>query len=124
MSNCKLCDNFILTQAVTWNGTSLVLNLPAGSYNNNQKYCIVVTQAIPSATLIGAPVVITIGTGLVQYPVVLKNCRPMTACKVGTRTKYPMVLETTSTGGVFRVVNKPCCANRDLSSVNGTAPTT
>ncbi len=64
---CKLCDRLVLSQAVTFTDGSLIINLPAGSYRNGQKYCIVVAQAIPAATTINAPVVVTIGTGTEQY---------------------------------------------------------
>ena len=67
---CKLCDRLIISQAITFTGGNLVVNLPAGSYNNNEKYCIVLAQAIPETTTINAPVVITIGTGTQQYPLV------------------------------------------------------
>lgn len=53
---CKLCPNLIISQAVTFTaGTGLIINLPAGNYNDNQKYCIVVAQSIPAATTITAP---------------------------------------------------------------------
>ena len=67
---CRLCDRLILSQAVTFAGGTLTINIPAGSYNNGAKYCIVVAQAIPAATTINAPVVITIGSGTMQYPLV------------------------------------------------------
>ena len=61
---CKLCPNLIISQAVTFTaGTGLIINLPAGNYNDNQKYCIVVAQSIPAATTITAPVFVTIGAG-------------------------------------------------------------
>lgn len=53
---CKLCDNFVISQGVTFTGGNLVINLPAGSYSNNRKVCIVITQSIPDATTINAPV--------------------------------------------------------------------
>ena len=53
----------VLSQAVTFADGTLTINLPAGSYANGEKYCIVIAQAIPEATTITAPVVITIGTG-------------------------------------------------------------
>ena len=71
---CKLCPNLILSQAVTFTGGNLVINLPAGSYNNGQKYCIVVAQAIPAATTINAPVVVTIGAGRSEERRVGKEC--------------------------------------------------
>ena len=39
-----------------------------------------IAQAIPDAATINAPVVITIGTGTVQYPLTRRNCAQVTAC--------------------------------------------
>lgn len=120
---CKLCDRLIISQAITFTGGNLVVNLPAGSYNNNEKYCIVLAQAIPATTTINAPVVITIGTGTQQYPLVNRCCRPVTACGVRTRTRYSTCVETSATSAVFKMLGEPCCQqNNNLRSVNGTAP--
>ena len=122
---CKICDKLVLSQSITFDGTSLVVNLPAGSYNNNQKYCVILAQSIPGTVTINAPVVFTIGTGTVQYPLVNKCCRPVSACGVRTRTKYSLCVETTPTTAVFKMLGNPCCQpNNNLSSVNGTAPVT
>lgn len=122
---CRLCDRLVLSQSITFDGTSLVINLPAGSYNNNEKYCIVLAQSIPDITTINAPVVFTIGTGTVQYPLVNRCCRPVSACGVRTRTKYAICVETTPTTAVFKMLGEPCCQpNNNLRSVNGTTPTT
>lgn len=128
MANCKpvcsLCPRLILSQSVTFTGGNLVINIPAGSYSNNQKLCIVVAQSIPTTTTIGAPVVFTIGTGTEQYPLVSCNCRPVNVCGIRTRTRYSVCVETTATGATFRMLGKPCCAPaNNLTSVNGTAPT-
>lgn len=120
---CKLCDSFIISQGVTFTGGNLVINLPAGSYENDRKVCIVVTQPIPSTTTINAPVYITIGTGTQLYPLVKRNCRQVTACGIRTRTKYSTCVETTPTSGLFRMLGQPCCSpNNNLGSINGTAP--
>lgn len=120
---CKLCRRLVISQSVTFNGTSLVINLPAGGYQNCEKYCIVVAQTIPATTTINAPVVFTIGTGTVQYPLVSCNCRPVTACGIRTRTKYSVCVETTSTAATFRMLGKPCCTpDNNLLSVDGTLP--
>ena len=84
---CKLCDRLVLSQAVTFTGGNLEINLPAGSYNNGEKYCIVVAQAIPETTTINAPVYITIGTGTTLYPLTKRNCAQVTACGIRTRTR-------------------------------------
>lgn len=49
---CKLCNRLVISQAVAFTGGNLVITLPAGSYNNGEKYCIVVAQSIPEATTI------------------------------------------------------------------------
>jgi hypothetical protein len=120
---CKLCDRLVISQAVTFNGTSLVINLPAGSYANGCKYCIVVAQTIPATTTITAPVVITIGTGTEEYPLVNRCCAQVTACAIRTRTKYSTVVSTDATGGTFKLLGRPCCSpNNALTAIDGTAP--
>lgn len=120
---CRLCDRLVISEAVTFDGTNLVINIPAGSYADGCKYCIVVAQAIPAATTINAPVVITIGDGAVLYPVTNRCCAQLTACAIRTRTRYAMVVTTNATGGTFKMLGKPCCApNNALAAIDGTAP--
>lgn len=124
---CKLCNKLIISQAVTYASGVLTINIPAGSYNNGEKYCIVVAQTIPEDTIIGAPVVITIGTGAVPYPLVKCNCAVVTACGIRTRTRYSVVVSTgaaSSAGAVFKMLGHPCCApDNSLASIDGTDPT-
>lgn len=122
-SVCKLCDKLVLSQAVTFTGGTLIINLPAGSYNNGCKYCIVVSQAIPSTTTINAPVVITIGAGTQQYALTNRCCAQVTACGLRTRTRYATVVSTSATGGTFKLLGSTCpCPINNLPSINGTAP--
>ncbi len=120
---CKLCDRLVLSQAVTFAAGTLTVNLPAGSYNNGEKYCIVIAQAIPAATTITAPVVVTIGTGAETYPVLGNCCQQITACGLRTRTRYATRVVTDATGGSFRLVGRASCTpNYSLASIDGTAP--
>ena len=120
---CKLCPRLVISQNVTFASGVLTVNLPAGSYNRGEKYCIVIAQAIPDAATINAPVVITIGTGTVQYPMTRRNCAQVTACGLRTRTRYAVCVSTSPTGGSFRLLGNPCCApDNALNSINGTAP--
>lgn len=122
---CKLCNRLVISQAVTFASGVLTINLPAGSYNNGEEYCIIVAQSIPSTATIGAPVVITIGTGTVQYPLTKCNCAQATACNIRTRTRYAVRVSTTPTGGSFKLLGRVCCApDNGLRSINGTAPAT
>lgn len=121
---CKLCSKLIISNAVNFANGNLVINLPAGAYQNGCKYCIVVSQAIPPETTIGAPVVITIGEGTEQYPLTRTDCSQVTACGIRTRTKYSVCVSTNATGGVFKMLGKLHCYPRNnLPSINGTAPT-
>lgn len=119
---CQLCDRFILSQAVTFAAGTLTINLPAGSYGDGCRFCIVVAQAIPVGTTIDAPVVITIGDGTVEYPVTNRCCAQLTACSIRTRTKYPVVVSTSATGGTFKVLGNVACApNNNLPALDGGA---
>ena len=122
---CKLCDKLIVSTAVAFTEGNLVITIPAGAYNECEKYCIVIAQSIPTTTTINAPVYIQIGTGTVLYPLQKCNCAQATACSVRTRTKYSTRVVTTPTGGSFRLLGDLCCApNNNLRSINGTAPVT
>lgn len=106
---CALCPRLIISDAVTFTGGNLVIDLPAGAYCRNGKYCVVVAQAIPTATTIDAPVYITIGgDATVLYPLTQCDCTQVTACGIKTRTRYTVRVETTATGGIFRALGKLC----------------
>jgi len=120
---CKLCDRLVISEAVTFDGTSLVINLPAGSYANGCKYCIVVAQAIPATTTINAPVVITISDGAVEYPLTNHCCAQVTACAIRTRTRYAALVSASAADGSIKLLGCPCCApNNALATIDGTAP--
>lgn len=120
---CKLCDRLIISESVTFAAGTLTINIPAGSYADGCKYCIVVAQTIPATTTITAPVVITIGTGTETYPLVNRCCAQVTACAIRTRTKYSTVVSTDATGGTFKLLGNPCCSpNNALSAIDGSAP--
>lgn len=121
---CRLCDNLIISTAVTFTaGTGLIITIPEGSYSDNCKYCIVVAQTIPTATTITAPVFIQIGAGTELYPLNKCDCTQATACSIRTRTKYSTRVETTATGGIFKLLgNIPCSPNNNLTAIDGTAP--
>ena len=124
---CRLCDKLIISTAVTFTaGTGLVITIPEGSYADGEKYCIVVAQAIPTDTTISAPVFVQIGTtGTVLYPLDKCDCTQAVAPNIRTRTKYSTRVETTPTGGIFKLLGNVCCApNNNLSAIDGTAPTT
>lgn len=120
---CKLCDRLVISQSVTYSAANgIVINLPAGSYADGEKYCIVVAQAIPTDATIGALVNITIGTDTTLYPLTKCNCVQATACSIRTRTKYSTVVNTNATGGSFKLLGKlPCAPQNNLVALTGGA---
>ena len=120
---CRLCPRLAISESVEFTGGNLVVTLPANTYRDGEKVCIVIAQTIPEETTITAPVVIQIGDGAVQYPMTQKNCAQVTACGVRTRTRYATRVVTSATGAVFRMLGNAACApNYNLQSINGTAP--
>ena len=122
---CKLCNHLVISQSISFTGGNLVITLPAGSYNNGEKYCIVIAQSIPEATTITAPVMIQVGTGETLYPLENHCCAQVTAFGIRNRTKKATRVATSATGGVFKMLGNPACSpSNNLTAINGTAPTT
>ena len=126
---CKLCNNLIISQSVTVitvNGTdTLVIDLPLRTYGDHCKYCIVIAQTIPTVATINMPVAFSInGVTTTVYPFVRCDCSQITACGIRTRTKYPIIVSTNSTGGVFKSLGGiSCCPNNNLASLPVTTTT-
>lgn len=124
-SVCQVCKKLVISQAINFTDNTLIVDLPAGSYQDGCKYCVIFAQTIPQTATIGSNVVFTIGSGTVQYPLVNRCCRPVTACGIRTRTKYSVVVETTASGATFKMLGNPACSpSNNLTAINGTAPTT
>lgn len=121
---CRLCRNLVISADVTYTAPNLIINIPAGSYGNCEKYCLVIAQAIPDATTITAPVFITIGDGTELYPLNRCDGTQVTANEIRTRTRYATRVSTSSTTGAFRLLGRLCGARDvNLVAIDGTAPT-
>lgn len=118
---CKLCDKLVISTYVVWDATNarIVVGLPAGTYYDGQKYCLVIAQTIPTTATVNAPVVAQIGTSTVSYPIVNCDCSPLTACGIRTRTKYSTKLATTGAGASFRMLGKARCCGGGVASISG-----
>ena len=110
----RLCNRLVISDAVTFADDTLTINIPLRAYNDNEKYCIVVAQSLPAETTINAPVVITIGEGTTEYPLLKNDCTPVTACSINTRTRYSTIVRTGVASGSFVLTGRiPCsqCGN-------------
>lgn len=121
--SCKLCDNLIISTAVTVvtvDGVdTLVIDLPARTYNDGCKYCIVIAQTIPTTATIAQPVAFSIGGDTTTvYPFVRCDCSQVTACAIRTRTRYSTIVSTSATSGVFKSLGGLCpCPTNNLESL-------
>lgn len=115
----RLCERLVISNSVSFADDTLIVNLPSGTYNDGEKYCIVVAQNLPDETTIIAPVVITIGDDTTTtYPLVNCNCTAVQACSINRRTRYSVKVNTGVQDGVFSLIGKlPCshCSNRAAS---------
>ena len=121
IKNCRLCNKFILSQSVTFTEGTLIVNLPAGSYKNCCKYCIVIAQTIPTTATINSPVVFTIGDDTTTtYPFVNCDCTPIYASQIRTRRLYPTRVNTAIGTGAFKYIGNcklPCPAGTVATSL-------
>jgi hypothetical protein len=124
MCNCngRLCNRFLLASTATFAAGTLTINIPQGTYGNGCRYCLVIGTALPGEATLNAPVVITIGEGTEEYPLLNCNGAQVIARNLRTRKIYPVVVATTADGGVFRMLNNVGCDDNRLAAINGTAP--
>lgn len=125
-NTCRLCPNLIISQSVTFSGGNLIINLPAGTYANGERYCIVTAQSVPETATVNAPVVITVGDGSDTYALLTSRCVQAVASDIRARTKYPTRLVTSTSGANFRLIG---CTSRGWAypgqaTVNGGAVAT
>lgn len=117
----KMCKRAIYSDSVsvvTVNSVdTLVIDIPAGTYGDGCRYCLFVIQAIPTTATIGMPVAISIGgVTTTVYPLVKCDCSQVTACAIRTRHKYSVLVSTSATGGVFKVLKGLSCAPSNVLS--------
>lgn len=125
----RLCKRFIFSDSVTFTSPNLIINIPEASYNNGERYCLVVGQGIPEDTTIAASVGITIGDDAdTIYPLVNSNCTNVSACGIATRGIYPVIVRTNIQSGVFKLINSVGCCGCNTQSAPAlpipTEPTT
>lgn len=120
---CRLCPRVVYSVAVTFADGTLTINIPEGSYNSGEVYCIVVIQNIPTTATRYAPVVVTIGDGTEEYPLTNRCGVQVTQEAINTRTRYKTIVSTTAAGGSFRIVNRNIVVPENaLTAIDGTAP--
>lgn len=119
----QICPRTIISDSVsivTVDGVdTLLIDIPLATYMDGFKYGLVIAQAIPTAATIDMPVAVSIGGDTTTvYPLTDCSCSQLTACSIRTRTRYPVMVSTTATSGVFKVLGYlRCSPNNDLASL-------
>ena len=99
MCTCKA----ILTTAVAVTGTTLVLTVPATSFNNCEKYLIRIAQDIPATATNLLNVVVQVGAETTTYPIIRRCGHYVYANQVRTRRNYCLL--TAADSGQFVLLN-------------------
>lgn len=108
---------------ITFADDTLTINVPQRSFNSGWPYFLRIEDPIPAETTIGAVVVITIGEGTVEYPLVDCMGAPVTAERLRNGYIYPIKLIGTPTDGAFRIIAPlRYWGGTDPFSVDGTDP--
>lgn len=84
---CGGCEHFVKTNSATLVGNVLVLNIPQKTYENGDRVCICIAQALPVVTS-AQTAAITIGTETTQYPLRTKCGNNVRADQVRSRKVY------------------------------------
>ena len=113
----KICPRFVVTTAVAFTGGTLILTLPDDvTYENGEKYCIVIGQTIPDTTTLNAPVVAVVGASTTQFPLITRCGAQVVSQQVNTRVKYPICVTTSTASGTLRVLR--CLPEVEVSTLN------
>lgn len=113
----------VTPEAVTFADDTLTINLPQHTYNSGCPYFLRLVDEIPADTTIGADVVITIGTGTVEYPLLDCNGVQLTAERLRAGYSYPVIVVSSGANGAFKLLAPLVYSQyRAVFSVDGTDP--
>ena len=93
---CRCCPLLVKSTALTYNAETNVLSvsIPEATYQNHQRLCLVITQAIPAGVNANTTVNILVGTGQTGYPIYTRFLNDVYADSLMTRRVYPLLAAT------------------------------
>ena len=113
----------IPVEEVTFAAGVLTINIPQRVYSSGCPYFLRLNETIPDTATVGADVVITIGTGTVEYPLLDMSGVQVTVERLRSGYSYAVAVVGTGANGAFRLlaplIYSKCSA---VFSVDGTAP--
>lgn len=99
----RLDPRSVTAEELTFAGDTLTINVPQRTFNSGCPYFLRINDPIPAETTIGALVVITIGEGTVEYPLLDCNGGQVTAERLRSGYSYPIELIESGPDGAFRL---------------------
>lgn len=115
----------VTAESVTFADGTVTINIPQRTFYVGCPYFLRLTEEIPAEATVNAPVVITIGDGTVEYPL-LKVCGgQVIAADLRSGYSYPFTLVQGGTSGAFKLLDRlPRTPVSAIVSADGTAPET
>lgn len=114
---CNCCKNFVKTTSVTVSGNTLVLAIPQATYNDGDKVCVCIAQAIPTYAGTVNEVAIQIGSASTTYNILTEDAEYVNPNNIRARRVYH--LRAAATSQLFRVCKKELCG---CTYTNNTIP--
>lgn len=121
INNCQLCPNLIVSTAVAVVNNQLEITIPATTFNNLQKICLVIAQTLP-ATTGPLPVVIVDGANTTLISLHNRCGVPIYSDQIRTRRIYKAHIVTAVPSAVVKS-NNLCPTAFVAPQVTGAAPT-
>ena len=113
----------IPVEEVTFAGGVLTINIPQRVYSSGCPYFLRLDEVIPDTATVGADVVITVGEGTVEYPLLDMTGVQVTAERLRSGYSYPVAVVGSGTNGAFRLlaplVYSKCTG---VFTIDGTVP--
>ncbi len=128
--DCEMCypvlrihPRSVTAAEIAFADDMLTINVPQRSFDSGKRYYLRIEEPIPAETTIGAAVVLTIGDGTVEYPLLDCNGTPITAERIRSGYRYTIELVGTPANGAFRVTGPLWYwRGNEAFSVDGTDP--
>lgn len=118
---CGCCRNLIPIVSAKITAGVLILNIPAGTYRNNQEVCLLISQDLPvSATPI--PVAITIGSTVTQYLLVNKCGNGVYSDQIRSRRLYCTSVKTDTKMFKYNGCRNLPCTSFVFGAITGAVP--
>lgn len=110
-------------EAVTFAAGTLTINVPQNTYTSGCPYCLRLPDPLPDTATIGSEVVVTIGAGTVEYPLLDMRGVPVTAERLRSGYGYPVAVVGNGANASFKLL-APLCYPRFCAaiSIDGTEP--